>query len=733
MLRRFSMLMDRPYEALAGFGLVALLLLALPVSNNLVIGQADQIPFTLVADAAGSRLRDGGAQAVLPIHAGNAPTTATMRFRLPDTASDDELRWSIWVPMQPVDELWLEMPGWESPRYSFFHASASEGIFPGGFRIRLPEAVQGDVEITWHVKSRVNTVLFPVVMLDTTAIHTEQAVAVVASMLYSALFTLTLMTLVLYVAVHDRFFLAYFNLSLLALLSILAMNGHLYRMPFIGFFVWWELHGLWALILLFMAAWLRMLQFHVGFSPELHRLRRMLNVFSISIVALAAVLLVTWPWVGLFPRVVLSGIVMSVGAISVILLVDAVRRKVPMSIALLMLMTLTVGMTISLELVSNGTHYPAINLRYSFQACIVVGLITLAVGLLSRVGRYRLQRDADRLARRESELMMQRESSKANFASALQVNLRQTTSERLVPVAWALLLDYLLPLLPVNRAFVAGQDHNGKAVVLGRPRETTEDLLTHIQGRMPVLRRELSAGVPVQLLETENGVSSVEALLPLPGRGSAWGVLLFRRFGDRLFEDHEMTLASDFVRLTQDHVEWAVAAINLRTSAEQDVLIGALNRRSLDEQLVRCFQEADDEQRVLSVLFVDLDYFKEINDRFGHVAGDHCLKAVAATLRASLSDVDIFGRYGGEEFMVVLPDRSSGQAREVAESLRKAVEESSIHWRGHEIRLTVSIGVATQTSGENTPDATIHRADNALYAAKRAGRNCVQVASSDID
>lgn len=732
---RSSTLFDRAYEALAGLGLVVLLVLALPISDRLGVADEQRIPFTMTietGDHAGPVAGESGRSTTLPVRGGGTVTTATMRFRLPDPASDAG-QWSIWIPIQPVDQLWLESSGWESARYSFFHANDREGPLPGGFRVPLPESMRGDVEITWHVSSRVNTVLFPGVMRRAAAVHTEQMTAVVAGMLYAALFTLALMTLVLYTAVHDRSFLVFFNLSLLALLAILAMNGHLYRIPLIGLFAAWGFHGLWALILLFLASWLRMLQFYVGLSADRQGLRRVLYAVLIACVAYAAMLLVVGLWVEQFPRPLVSVFTMSVGAISVVLLLDAVRRRVPMSLALAMLMMMTVAMTASLELTAIGAHEPAINIRYSFQACIVFGLITLAVGLLSRVGRYRIQRDADRLARRQSELRMQRESARTNFVSALQVNLRQTPSEELVPVAWSLMLEYLLPLLPVNRMFMAGQDHHGKTLVVGRPRETTERLLAHVEMRVPVLKREVSAGVPVQLLETEDGVSSVEALLPLSGRGSEWGMLLFRRFGDQLFEDDEMALASEFLRLTQEQIEQAISAIKLRTSAEQDVLIGGLNRRSLDEQLSRCCEEAHDNQESLSLLFVDMDYFKEVNDRFGHVAGDHCLKAVARALQTALSEVDIFGRYGGEEFMVVLPGRSSGQARDLAEALRVAVERSRIEWQGQEFRLTVSIGVATRGKGERTPDATIHRADEALYAAKRAGRNCVQVAVSDVD
>ncbi len=138
--------------------------------------------------------------------------------------------------------------------------------------------------------------------------------------------------------------------------------------------------------------------------------------------------------------------------------------------------------------------------------------------------------------------------------------------------------------------------------------------------------------------------------------------------------------------------------------------------------------EADRDGQPLSVLFVDLDRFKLINDRHGHAAGDQCLRAVAGALAGALEEGDIFGRYGGEEFVVILPGRTGAAARQVGERLRAAVERQVTDWEGQPLRLTVSVGVATRLDGDRSPQALIERADKALYAAKRAGRNCVHVA-----
>ena len=170
-----------------------------------------------------------------------------------------------------------------------------------------------------------------------------------------------------------------------------------------------------------------------------------------------------------------------------------------------------------------------------------------------------------------------------------------------------------------------------------------------------------------------------------------------------------------------------VAAIALRRSAELDALTGTFNRRTIDQWLARGFAEADRDDLPVSVLFVDMDHFKSINDRLGHACGDHCLRQVAATLGSTLADGDLLGRYGGEEFIAVLPGRGGAASRVAAEQMRAAVERMQVGWEGQPVRLTVSVGVATRLQDETAP-ATVDRADKALYAAKRAGRNCVHVA-----
>jgi len=123
------------------------------------------------------------------------------------------------------------------------------------------------------------------------------------------------------------------------------------------------------------------------------------------------------------------------------------------------------------------------------------------------------------------------------------------------------------------------------------------------------------------------------------------------------------------------------------------------------------------------VLMTDADYFKAINDRFGHAAGDEALRHLAQILRAQMRDSDRVGRFGGEEFIVLLPGTSSTEALSVAERLRDALLRRPWAWQGESLRLTVSTGVAAWRGPNDEVELLLQRADAALYRAKALGRD----------
>ncbi len=167
----------------------------------------------------------------------------------------------------------------------------------------------------------------------------------------------------------------------------------------------------------------------------------------------------------------------------------------------------------------------------------------------------------------------------------------------------------------------------------------------------------------------------------------------------------------------------------LAHEAMHDSLTGALNRRAILEGLAREISRARRQNSALSIGMCDIDHFKDVNDRYGHLIGDDVLRGCVEILRRDLRDYDLLGRYGGEEFLVVAP-RSTGSSDEpLYERLRKTVADTAIQTREGESFITVSMGVA-QFTGEESVDHLLASADAALYAAKREGRNRVSYATS---
>ena len=173
-----------------------------------------------------------------------------------------------------------------------------------------------------------------------------------------------------------------------------------------------------------------------------------------------------------------------------------------------------------------------------------------------------------------------------------------------------------------------------------------------------------------------------------------------------------------------------VALTEAERRAQTDALTGVLNRRTFVERFDAACLRLQRRGLPVSVLFIDLDHFKEINDSLGHAAGDACLSAVIAPIQAELRQSDIFGRYGGEEFVVVLTGADCAAAAPVAERICKRVAEVRVEGFGAPIRLTCSIGVAGSDTLGVWGQHLIVRADAAQYAAKRAGRNQVQLAAA---
>jgi diguanylate cyclase (GGDEF)-like protein len=268
------------------------------------------------------------------------------------------------------------------------------------------------------------------------------------------------------------------------------------------------------------------------------------------------------------------------------------------------------------------------------------------------------------------------------------------------------------------------------------------EITTALETQRPVLVRDVSTDALFEVtrklwLEEARDVA-VRSVAALPFSIDRWrsGVLMLRT--DR----HERDLNHDDLEFGETVVNAAVAAIKraqalestradnrrLEALATTDPLTRLLNRRALLERLSREVDRAKRYESMLTLLLLDIDHFKRINDERGHLVGDGVLRQIGALVEASVRTVDIAARYGGEEFVLLLPETSQDGGIIFAERLRESIERYPFDPTSEEpLHLTASIGVATFPSPrvESTEDL-FARADEALYRAKSSGRNQVR-------
>ncbi len=209
------------------------------------------------------------------------------------------------------------------------------------------------------------------------------------------------------------------------------------------------------------------------------------------------------------------------------------------------------------------------------------------------------------------------------------------------------------------------------------------------------------------------------------------GELLARvRVGERMLRLQEELLRRN-IEVQKANAQMAALAAKLDHLANTDVLTDLPNRRCLFERYQAAWETSRRRGEPLSCVMLDLDRFKKVNDTYGHAAGDQVLKSVAAAIRRHARQPELCGRFGGEEFMLVLPATSSSAAAEVAEEMRTDIHAQPILCGSTRIPVTVSCGVAEATADMASPDELLRGADAMLYLAKEHGRNQTWVLAPD--
>jgi len=239
-------------------------------------------------------------------------------------------------------------------------------------------------------------------------------------------------------------------------------------------------------------------------------------------------------------------------------------------------------------------------------------------------------------------------------------------------------------------------------------------------------------------LHSQSNVILSVAALPLIQEQGLLGCLLF---GDTHADRFTPDSATDFLQhlgaVISICIDMALLRDRLKYNSLNDALTGINNRRFFEQRLPEEISRCKRMESPISCLFVDVDHFKYFNDTYGHATGDLVLKQVASIIRKELRATDVVGRYGGEEFVVLLPDTDHRRALDIAERIRKCIEKNHCKYEEHMLQVTVSIGIADfqkfvddNKTLEEIGQALVVAADKALYKAKLAGRNCIAVNST---
>ena len=268
----------------------------------------------------------------------------------------------------------------------------------------------------------------------------------------------------------------------------------------------------------------------------------------------------------------------------------------------------------------------------------------------------------------------------------------------------------------VSRGLVLGPDSLVSTACGERQRFIFDDA-TRIEEQSAIygggeLRRPLGSLAIVPLVRANAAVGAIAIEGDAPGQVSA-------------VELEALTLFATVAALS---LEQAGHLARAHEQAARDGLTGLANRRAFDTRLAELLAESDRFGQPVALILADVDFFKSVNDTFGHDLGDLVLKQVGTIIARSVRTVDRCARYGGEEFAVLLPQTELAGAREVAERLRRAIASRPVAVSGHTIPISASFGVATYPECVSSRDAFFSAADRALYEAKRAGRNCVRSA-----
>jgi diguanylate cyclase (GGDEF)-like protein len=285
---------------------------------------------------------------------------------------------------------------------------------------------------------------------------------------------------------------------------------------------------------------------------------------------------------------------------------------------------------------------------------------------------------------------------------------------------------------------VEGQEGRGKKLTeislndprihrINVPDELSIPLQTISEGRSVLVPDLQTKPALLAFLKNEQKTARAALIAPLVLDQEVLGALSLTASIPSVFFEADLNLLTSFAATATAAIHNAILYTETQNLATTDPLTGQLNRRTFFELAQREIERFQRFGHPLSWIMFDIDLFKQVNDSYGHAAGDQVLIAIAERCCRVIRHVDIFGRYGGDEFVILLPETDHHMAREIAERIRTSISESEISTDAGPIFVSISIGITQATSATADIGLLHNKADQALYRSKRAGRNTITV------
>lgn len=662
-----------------------------------------------------------------------------LRSELPGSTS----AWVLAFDRAAADrmEAWLLQPGARPLALGSdgFHRPAAAGLaLRSDYAFELPKDLSGPVELYVAVKSGSRVQLEPrwVEAADREARDRGTALRSVA--LYAALLLLAAVHLTLFAALGDRRFLAGAGFAAAVAGWLAIASGHLHQLPGTALAGWLGAHALFMATLLAGAAALHLQQRLLAFEqqPPLARAADGLRYLMLALAALALFRL------GAPPLVQVLGSVAFMLVLLWLVATAALRSRAGEPLAAPVgLLWLVFALAATPVLLANaGWITPGSVVRDVAPLALAATVLLFALVLVAGVREFRERHDRVAELHQQTGADLEIEQRRRQFSDALRESMRNAGAPGdLEWRAFKQLSQTLAGLLPHRAIAISATGYRGFDFLLTEPMGAKARYCNLLAARASTLKGICRSRSPVQLKLELGGGDDVAAqpaepalfaIVPLQVARPGWGALLIERDADAGFEPRELALAAEFVALTLAAADDAAARADLHRTADVDPLTGVLNARAGAARLELLLRQASVDRGALALLAVDLDHFRQVNERHGEAIGDECLRGLVEAIRPQLGPDDIVMRHGGEEFLAALPDRSVEEARQIAERIRAQVAMLRIEADGALIKLTVSIGVAARVPGDERIQPLIERAMRALGQAKRAGRNQVQLGSA---